>query len=523
VWVQRALMHRRLGEYLATTQLARGLSAAIVAQHLERGEAPRQAAELFLEAAQAARNAHQVQLAMRYFERTLALLPVGDSRRLVAHQALERIFRHLGQTAERRRHLDELRRLARETRQAKWIGVALARSAQLDLDQGMMARGLPVAQRAADMARFAKLPELEVEALIILSELLRDLGDVNGALDACERALATTESGRVSRRARAEVLRAKGVLLRRAGRLNTAVESHAEAIAIFKSVGARRSEARARNALGFALYVLGRYEDCIAMCLSSIAIDVQIGGRFQVAKTLANIGMAYTRLGDTDHGFAYLTRAREAHERYDDKDGRIDTLLVTATVHLELGQIARAKQLLGDASALATISGNVYDRIHQLIVQALIARQEDDDMAAATYAAEARQLAEGQALVSYHVFATAIEAAARIDSGDTQAGVLLATTAMGAVEALEGSEYAVEVRAHCCEAVINALGDQQGSGSAPTMTADVCRRALAQVDKIAGYIRDPKLREMFFNRPPVRRIVTDATKFSRPSEGSMGA
>lgn len=521
--VQRARMHRRLGEHLATTQLARGLSAAIVAQHLERGEAPRHAAELYLEAAQAARNAHQVQLAMRYFQRTLALLPVGDSRRLVAHQMLERIFRHLGQTAERREHLDDLKRLARESRQAKWIGVALVRSAQLDLDEGAMARGLPVAQRAADMARFAKMPDLEVEALIILCELLRDLGDVNGALEACERALSTTGAGRVSRRARAEVLRAKGVLLRRAGRINAAVESHAQAIAIFKSVGARRSEARARNALGFALYVLGRYEDCIAMCLSSIAIDVQIGGRFQVAKTLSNIGMAYARVGDTAHGFAYLTRAREAHERYDDKDGRIDTLLVTATVHIELGQVQRAKQLLGDASALATISGNIYDRIHQLIVQALIARHEQDAMASATYAAEARQLAEGQALVSYHVFATAIEASARVESGDTQTGVLLATTAMGAVEAMEGSEYAIEIRSLCCEAVIRAIGDEAHGGTAPTMTADVCRRALEQVDMIASYIRDPKLREMFFRRPPVKSILDNAIKFSTPSETTLRA
>ncbi|MCA9623078.1 MAG: AAA family ATPase, partial [Myxococcales bacterium] len=91
--VQRARMHRRLGEHLASTPLARGLSAAIVAQHLERGEAPRHAAELYLESAQAARNAHQTQLAVRYYLRTLDLLPMGDDRCLVAHAALERLYR----------------------------------------------------------------------------------------------------------------------------------------------------------------------------------------------------------------------------------------------------------------------------------------------------------------------------------------------------------------------------------------------------------------------------------------------
>ena len=508
--VQRARMHRRLGEHLAATPLARGLSAAIVAQHLERGEAPRQAAELYMEAAQAARNAHQTQLAVRYWHRTLELLPIGDSRLMLAHQHLERIYRQMGQGHERRVHLAELKRLARESRQARWIAIALVCTAQLELDDGAMARGLPIAQRAADMARFAKMPDLEVDALIILCELLRDLGDVNGALDACERALEVTASGRVSRRARAEVLRAKGVLLRRAGRLHAAVESHAEAIAIFNAVGARRREARARNALGFALFVLGRYEDCIAMCLSSIALDVQIGGRFQVAKTLANIGIAYARLGDAEHGLAYLARAREAHERYDDKDGQIDTLLVTATVHFELGDLETAKQIAGDAAALATVSGNIYDRIHLRLVGALIARHEGDALKAATLSAEARQLAEGQALVSYHVLATAVEAAARVESGDTQSGVLLATTALGAVEAMEGSEYGILVRSLCCAAVIRAVS-RDAFGTTPTMMADVCRRSLDHVDKISGYIRDPGVRERFFERASVKFIVDHAS------------
>jgi ATP/maltotriose-dependent transcriptional regulator MalT len=257
------------------------------------------------------------------------------------------------------------------------------------------------------------------------------------------------------------------------------------------------------------------------MCLSSIAIDVQIGGRFQVAKTLANIGMAYARLGDVQHGLAYLVRAREAHQRYDDKDGRVDTLLVTATVLIEQNDVDGAKQLTGEAAALVALTGNVYDRIHLLIVCALIARAERDTLSSASYASEARQLAEGQALVSYHVFATAIEAAARVDAGDTQAGQLLATTALGAVEAMEGSEYGVHIRSLCCQAVIRAL-HSDNIGSTRTMTADICRRALDHVDHIAGYIRDPHMREIFLERPPVKYVVDHAIKFSSPSQSSAG-
>ena len=513
--VQRARMHRRLGEHFADTHLAHGVSAAIVAQHFERGETPQRAADLYLEAAKAARAAHQTQLALRYSQRALHILPPGDIRRLVAHDALERLYRHTGQLYERKNHLEALRLGARSNRYAHWIAVALIRSAQLDMDEGAMASGLPLAQRAADMARYAQEPELEVEALILLCELLRDLGDVNGALDACERALKVSEGGRVARRSRGEVLRTKGVLLRRAGRPTAALETHAQAIAIFHDTGAQRSEARARNALGFALFVLGRYEDCIAMCLSSLSIDVMIGGRFQVAKTLANIGMSYARLGDMTRGMAYLDRARDAHERYNDHDGRVDTLLVTASVLLENGQQGAATQLYRDAAALVTISGTVYDKIHQLLIHSCLARSEHNPLAAAKFAADARQLAQSQALVSYHVYATALEAAARVDSGDTQSGVLLATTALGAVEAMDGSEYGIEVRALCCHAVIQAMHRDKLTRATPAaMTADVCRRALSEVDRIAGFVRDAELRRLFLDRPAVKQIVTNAKRYA---------
>ena len=505
----RARMHRRLGEHLATTPLAQGLSAAIVARHLARGEAPTPAAELYLEAAVAARNAHQAQLAQRYFHRALSLLPAGDTRRMTAHEALEAIFRHLGRRRERRKHLDALRRLARESGQARWAALALCRTARLDYDEGHLARGLPVAQRAAEVARLAKQPVLEVEAQTILSEILRDLGDTQGAINAADRALAIAQAGNLHPRARAEVLRAKGVLLRYVGRVNEAVEAYAEAIAVFKAVAARRSEARAKNSLAFAMFVMERFEDAIALGLSSISIDLAIGGRFQIAKTLSNIGQAYARLGDTARGLAYLKRAREAHERYADQDSRADTLLCSAGILLEAGDVDAAHTLCGDAGALVAVTGSVYDTAHERIIRALLARVTGDAAGAGAHAAEARQLAEAQALVSFHVYATAIEAAARVDAGESHTGVLLARTALGAIESTVGSEYGVEVRSLCCEAL------RRG---APATARDAAARALAHVRKVAGNVRDPRLRALFYRRPVVDRILAEADMHGLPHE-----
>ncbi|HEX9621101.1 MAG TPA: protein kinase, partial [Polyangiaceae bacterium] len=72
---RREAMHRQLGEHLAETPLAKGLTAAIIARHLARGRVRTRAADFYLEAAAAARGAYQTRLARRYYQRVAALLP----------------------------------------------------------------------------------------------------------------------------------------------------------------------------------------------------------------------------------------------------------------------------------------------------------------------------------------------------------------------------------------------------------------------------------------------------------------
>lgn len=502
----RARSHRLLGEHLATTALGRGLAAAIVAGHLARGESPSAAADLYLEAAHAARSAHHAQLGQRYYHLALTLVPAGDPRRLHAHEGLEAIYRHLGRRKERRRHLYAIRRLAMKSGQIRWACLALVRTARLDLDEGYFARGLPITERATEIARMSGQHSLEVEALLLLAEILRSLGDTQGALAACDRALVVAETGRLPSRSRAEVLRSKGVLLRYVGRVREAVEAYAEAIAVFRKVGARRAEARAKNSLAFAMLVMERFEDTVAVANASIAIDLAIGGRFQIAKTLSNIGQAYARLGDFTTGLAYMRQSRDAHERYGDQDGRADTLLAYAAILLEIGDVDSAQTLVGDAGALVAVTGSMYDAVHEHILRALVARARGDSDTAATYAAEARRLAEAQGLMSYHVYAQAIESAARVDAGELHTGVLLARTALGAVEATDASEYGIEVRALCVDALRKA---------SPSTTRDAVERAAAHVRDVASYIKNERLRTLFFQRPVVDRILFEESEIQR--------
>jgi eukaryotic-like serine/threonine-protein kinase len=491
----RVRMHRELGEHLARSPLARGPSAAIVARHFARGEDHDRAADLYLEAADSARNTHQTPLAIRYYQRAIACVPEDDPRRIHSHEALESAYRMLGRRRDRLRQLEALRRLVRRAASPRAVCLGLLRSARYDFDEGHLARGAGVARQAAEVARTSKIAALEVEAEALITDFLRELGDVQGALAACDRALAAFDPGagsHVPPRLHGEVLRSRGVLLRRVGRVGEAVDAYVEATAIFKRCGARRMEARVKNALAYAMFVQGRYEDDIALAMESIQIDLSIGGRFQLANTLTNIGHAYFRLGDVTRSLAYLKRARETHHRYGDQHGWAETLLVSALVTTELGELDTAQSFVRDANALTSVTGNAYDRTHESVVRALLARAMRQPREAVQYALEARRNAESMALVAFHFFATAIEAAGRVDLGEMHAATLLATTALGAVENLQGCEYGLDVRALCADALKRA-----GSPQAP----EAHQRAVDYANELARRVRDPRLRKLFPNRP----------------------
>jgi tetratricopeptide (TPR) repeat protein len=465
-----------------------------------RGDAPEKAAHFYQEAANAARNAYQTQLAIRYYLRAAQHLASDDPQIMAVHEALENIFRVLGRKRERVRHLEIMRATAKSIGAPRPACLALLRTARYDLDEGHLSHGLPVAKKAASVAHSAQYPNFEIEAELLVSELSRELGDVQGALAASDRALAACNpkvNPAVPPRVRADVLRTRGVLLRRVGRVREAVDAYVEAIGVFRKVGARRQEARAKNALAYAMFVQGRYEDAIALALESIRIDLAIGGRFQLAKTLTNIGHSYARLGDMARAQAYLKRAREAHERYGDQDGRADTLLVSAEVLLELGESDAADAYVKEALQITAATGNAYDLTHADVVGAALARYRRDAPQALQLALSARRSAEQQALVAYHFYAFAVEAAARVDAGEVHAATLLATTALGAVEALQGCEYGLEIRVLCADALKRAASPQ-----APAAR----QRAVDYAAALMGTIRDTRLKRRFSERPLVTTL-----------------
>ena len=517
----RRRMHEDLGEYLATTATARGAQAAIVARHFLRADLPERAARYYIEAAETARYANQVPLALKHYERALACLARPRNaeereRRLRVLDGLETLYRMTGQREQRKRTLRELGIFAKTLNTPRSAALALLRRARYDLDSSRLGRGVTQARMAAELATATQMALTAIEAESLLSELLRESGDVQGALAACDRAWAACDpntTNGVSARTRAEVLTTRGVLLRRLGRVREAVDSYADAIAYARRGGAKRLEARASNALAYAMFVQGRYEDAVALGMESISLDLATGGRFQIGKTLTNIGQSYARLGQRERAEAYLARAKQAHERYADLDGHADMLVVRAEIAIEYGQTNLADELVGEAERINRNTSNAYDRTHAAIARAALLRTMGNSAAAAALALSARREAEQQALVAFHFAALAVEAISRVDLGELHSGTLLATTAMGAVETLQGCEYGMEIRMMCAAALRRARSPQAESAAA---------RAREFAVATLSTIRDRRLAESFGTRPYVLALLRAPLPSSFPEGEERG-
>lgn len=144
-----------------------------------------------------------------------------------------------------------------------------------------------------------------------------------------------------------------------------------------------------------------------------------------------------------------------------------------------------------------TVTGNAYDATHEMVARALWLRARGDARQAAELASHARPAAQSRGLASFHLFATAIEADARAEIGEIAQASLLAQTAIGLVEATEGSEFALEIRTLCARALERSAG----------RTPEAYARARAYARRVLQNIRDPRLRSLFLRRPEVAQLL----------------
>ena len=127
---------------------------------------------------------------------------------------------------------------------------------------------------------------------------------------------------------------------------------------------------------------------------------------------------------------------------------------------IERGELDPADSFVRDAAALNAVIGSAYATTHEAVVRA-VARAGQERAARRDHRGSPRATTRGgPGARQLPLYALAVEAAARVDAGELHAAVLLATTALGAVETLQGCEYGLEIRVLAADALKRAGSPQ---------------------------------------------------------------
>jgi tetratricopeptide (TPR) repeat protein len=433
---QLAGMHARIAAVLERRTSSRGIGSAMVARHREAAGALRPAARAWLEAAGALRAAGRYRDGYEQYNRVLGLTegatdPEAHGLRFAAFAGREDIDRLGGRTRSRRNALMSLRQVSVESRDPRLIARALARQARYKLDTGLGAqieRDVTAATRAARRAMDSRA---EAEALRVLAMFLGQRGRYAEALLATDSALealdqrnaaqpppgGTPDEGiRAARTLRIEVLIAKGSLLRQRGEIQGAIEVYAEAYALLARFGPRRLLAQVLNALGVACFWEGGYLDSLTLYRASIAAQRETGQRDRLGVALSNAGQAYAALGRDDLAMAYLRKALDVYAAMGGRNsGSADARVALAEVYAARGDTESALAELERARKEALASGSKYDLLRVRLGDTIVALARGEFRAAKASAEEADLIATeaGMSQYSLHARAHAAEAAAR--------------------------------------------------------------------------------------------------------------
>lgn len=496
----RTRMHRRIGAWLSN--LGARIAPARIARHHELAGEEGAAALAWKEAGKAALQVHSNRDALRFFARALELLPDESPTRFDIHEMREGILRLQGRRSEQRIELEAMRELAERARDPRLLAIALARLARHDLDASRPAGVEGMLRRALDAAIEAGDKSAEVEVLRLFGHLRRDQGDVPGALDAFDRALARAglESSQLA--ARGLTLVQKAILERRVGQLEAALEASAEAVIIFRRLGHNEHEAQALNSLGLSLHSSGSYEDAIAVLRASVILDREAGHRLTLGRKASNIGQIYAELGDTHRALEYLDRALDIFESLDDLVGRIDALTAKAELLAEqLGDIPGSVHTLELAHTIAERLGSPYSLAYEGVVRASLHTdrgnyEEGERVSSATLGHARSAATKGYELLAGALRARCLANLGRIDEARQLAEQVQAgARSKGMVTRAERVHYNLSL-------AFDATGEHERA-------KDAMRTARAIIDAHLALIQDETLRSRYLETPIVRAIRDD--------------
>jgi predicted ATPase len=502
----RTQMHRSVAARIAgATGYRLGQDDALIARHLELAGDVVPAADRYLRAA-----GHAIELggnadAFRQLTRALKLVPEADhERRFNAHRLREEILRRIAKRPQQLRELHALRKEADALGEPGKLAVAHCALAQFYIDVGKAPAALRAVAPALQFARVAGDVLAEAEALRLRAAIARLVGNaeeslrlVEQALELCDRAHATAQTESSSGRAptpvltaRATILNQRGTTLWNMGKLESAIESYAEALVIYRAIGMSRHEARALNNMGIVFAALGEYEEALAHYKSALKIDQALGDRAGIALKLGNIGQCYSDLGDVERAESYLAKALKVAEATGDLSAAADAAVSLGQTKMQKGDPREALVMFERGLSFATENRERYQEIRAMSYIALAhLANGDPPEAALEMAKSATEWARKMPMLVGIIYGLTFQALALSRLGRHDEAIAAADEAVKNLQEgarPEGAEHVHRWRAEILAAAGRAADAKVASN-----------RAAAEVAAKAQKLRDPELRKHF--------------------------
>jgi len=156
----------------------------------------------------------------------------------------------------------------------------------------------------------------------------------------------------------ATALTTLGVALREVRRVEEAISTHQDAVAIFRETGDRRGEGIALNNLGIALREVRRFEEAISAHQDAVAIDRETGNRHSEGLALVGLGLALQEVRRVEEA---ISTHQDAVAIFQETGNRHREGIARNNLGLALREVRRFEEAISahqDAVAIFRETGN---------------------------------------------------------------------------------------------------------------------------------------------------------------------
>ena len=323
-------------------------------------------------------------------------MPVPDAAAARAHSAAASALDSVGRTADARRHYETALRLARGCDDHSCQAAVLTRLAAIASHEGRMAEARSALVDALALARRLGDAVGECGALNGLANLDFDHGRLDDARGNYEAALARArDAGDLGRQC--ALLGNLGMLYANIGRIEEARRCLEQSLALARQLGDRQREGNNLCNLGMLDLVQKRPQEAIDVSRQALQVARELGDPRLEGVVQCNLGLAQEECGRTQEALAcfeaalvamralgdrrsegqflgYLGRARArlrefeaARECFASGEARLREIADTLSLGVLLcdraecewhsGDAARAREVAGEANAIATAAG----------------------------------------------------------------------------------------------------------------------------------------------------------------------